>query len=223
MFAVKMLKVVIAQRMSVRYAGWNIFGKGSNKADMYELPEESKEMEEYQQQIQNLESEVREEYLESKRNKSRLSASHRQILQGSAPYEGTIFQYSNNHRSRKFKRGLLGRYGTKSGVNPGIAWPTEKDLDLGMTNRNSDLIWVFFSFFTRMRVFILSLAGYGFMLNLIAVILSELKAEFGYDVNPEDEIMKNRIAEREKVLVKEERERKKAARAEKEKEMKMKS
>lgn len=70
-------------------------------------------------------------------------------------------------RSRKFKRGLLGRYGTKSGVNPGIAWPTEKDLDLGMTNRNSDLIWVFFSFFTRMRVFILSLAGYGFMLNLI--------------------------------------------------------
>ena len=37
MFAVKMLKVVIAQRMSVRYAGWNIFGKGSNKTDMYEV------------------------------------------------------------------------------------------------------------------------------------------------------------------------------------------
>ena len=30
-------------------------------------------------------------------------------------------------------------------------------------------------------------------------ILGELKAEFGYDVNPEDEIMKGRIAEREKV------------------------
>ena len=39
MFAVKMLKVVMAQRMSVRYAGWNIFGKGSNKADMYEVSE----------------------------------------------------------------------------------------------------------------------------------------------------------------------------------------
>jgi len=61
------------------------------------------------------------------------------------------------------------------------------------------------------------------MIILYVQILSELKAEFGYDVNPEDEIMKNRIAEREKVLVKEERERKKAARAEKEKEMKMKS
>ena len=29
----------MAQRMSVRYAGWNIFGKGSNKADMYEVSE----------------------------------------------------------------------------------------------------------------------------------------------------------------------------------------
>jgi len=37
MFAVNMLKVVVAQRMSVRYAGWNIFGKGSNKADMYQV------------------------------------------------------------------------------------------------------------------------------------------------------------------------------------------
>ena len=27
----------MAQRMSVRYAGWNIFGKGSNKVDMYEV------------------------------------------------------------------------------------------------------------------------------------------------------------------------------------------
>ena len=37
MFAVNMLKVVVAQRMSVRYAGWNLFGKGSNKADMYQV------------------------------------------------------------------------------------------------------------------------------------------------------------------------------------------
>ena len=32
-----MLKVVGIQRTSVRYAGWNIFGKGANKADMYEV------------------------------------------------------------------------------------------------------------------------------------------------------------------------------------------
>ena len=45
-------------------------------------------------------------------------------------------------------------------------------------------------------------------------ILAELKEEFGYDVNPNDEIMKRKIQEREKVLVKEERELKKKMRAE---------
>ena len=46
-------------------------------------------------------------------------------------------------------------------------------------------------------------------------ILAELKEEFGYDVNPTDEIMKTRIQDREKVLAKEERELKKQIRAEK--------
>ena len=45
-------------------------------------------------------------------------------------------------------------------------------------------------------------------------ILAELKEEFGYDVNPSDEIMKTKIQEREKVLIKEERELKKKMRAE---------
>jgi len=43
-------------------------------------------------------------------------------------------------------------------------------------------------------------------------VLAEMKAEFGYDVNPEDVSMKNRIEEREKVLLKEEREIKKKKR-----------
>merc|ERR1712083_303994 len=42
-----------------------------------------------------------------------------------------------------------------------------------------------------------------------AKVLAELKAEFGYDVNPMDESMAIRIAERETVLRKEEREMKK--------------
>lgn len=46
-------------------------------------------------------------------------------------------------------------------------------------------------------------------------ILAELKEEFGYDVNPDDEIMKTRILDREKVLAKEDRELKKQLRAEK--------
>ena len=43
-------------------------------------------------------------------------------------------------------------------------------------------------------------------------VLAEMKAEFGYDMNPEDVSMKNRIEEREKVLLKEEREIKKKKR-----------
>ena len=46
-------------------------------------------------------------------------------------------------------------------------------------------------------------------------VLAELKLEFGYNINPEDNYMKERIAEREKVIMKEEREAKKAAKKEK--------
>ena len=41
-------------------------------------------------------------------------------------------------------------------------------------------------------------------------MLAELKEEFGYNVNPLDNYMKERIAEREKALIKEEKEVKKA-------------
>merc|ERR1712029_686757 len=37
-------------------------------------------------------------------------------------------------------------------------------------------------------------------------VLAELKLEFGYNINPEDNYMKERIVEREKVIIKEERE-----------------
>ena len=50
-------------------------------------------------------------------------------------------------------------------------------------------------------------------------MLAELKEEFGYEVNPNDEIMSTKIQEREKVLMKEERELKKKLRSEKLKEM----
>lgn len=46
-------------------------------------------------------------------------------------------------------------------------------------------------------------------------ILAELREEFGYNVNPQDNYMKERIAEREKAIMKEEREAKKAAKKEK--------
>ena len=46
-------------------------------------------------------------------------------------------------------------------------------------------------------------------------VLAELREEFGYNVNPQDNYMKERIAEREKALIKEEKEVKKAQKKEK--------
>ena len=46
-------------------------------------------------------------------------------------------------------------------------------------------------------------------------ILAELREEFGYNVNPNDNYMKERIAEREKAILKEEKEAKKAAKKQK--------
>jgi len=253
----KMLKLVTGQLCSapvtarvtpVRFASWNPFSKkGGNKADIYEVPEESQEMEEYQKQIKMLEAEVREEYIESKRNKSRLSASDRQILQGRPPHVGVIFEYSDKHRSQKFKRSILGRYGIKSGVNPAIAWPSDKDLDLAreweslyqpeplsktiedirlaeeaVIQKRKEREDKIDANLEKLEAQIKAWQNRVSSRNKAAdndrarreKVLAELKTEFGYDVNPEDESMKTRIAEREKALIKEERELKKKLRKE---------
>merc|ERR1712210_357954 len=46
-------------------------------------------------------------------------------------------------------------------------------------------------------------------------VLEELRLEFGYVINPEDNYMKGRISERERVLIKEEKEKKKQEKKEK--------
>ena len=47
-------------------------------------------------------------------------------------------------------------------------------------------------------------------------VLEELRLEFGYVINPEDNYMKGRISERERVLIKEEKEKKRQEKKEKE-------
>jgi len=238
------------QNMGVRSASsWNPFKKGNKKSEMYEVPEESEEMQEYQKQLETLEREARDEYIQSKRNKSRLSASDRQILHGKPPYVGVSFQYNDAHRSRKFKQSMFGRYGSKStGINPGELWPTQNDVELAKEYENlyqpapvrqmiddinkskEDLKQ---KRMARERLIAENMAKHDAQLaawqsrvnsrSLLAQgamdrrnrILAELKEEFGYDVNPTDEIMKTRIQDREKVLAKEERELKKQIRAEK--------
>lgn len=215
---------------------------------MYEIAEESEEMSQYQKQIEDMEREARDEYIQSRRNKSRLSASDHQILNGKPPYVGVSFQFFDFHKGRKFKRSMLGRYGSKStGINPGELWPTERDVQLAKE-------WESLYQPTPIRQMIddVNQSKQGLVQKRLAReelidenlkkhevhlaawqnrvnnktrlaqgaterrnrILAELKEEFGYDVNPQDELMKTKIQEREKVLVKEDRELKKKMRAE---------
>lgn len=93
--------------------------------------EELSKIELYQQQVEEMEKEAKAEYIQSKRNKSKLSASDRQILHGEPPYQGLMFEYNSNHRSKEFKRSMVNQYGVaKIGVEPGIAWPTDKEVAL---------------------------------------------------------------------------------------------
>ena len=95
-----------------------------------EEAETEKQVEERKRYIREIEKDSREEYIQSRRNKSRLTASHRQIINGKPPYEGLVFEYEDKHRSKDFKRKMLARYGVRSGVDPAISWPTDEELEL---------------------------------------------------------------------------------------------
>ncbi|XP_043266708.1 growth arrest and DNA damage-inducible proteins-interacting protein 1 [Venturia canescens] len=65
--------------------------------------------------------------LNTRRNKSRLSEEHYNVIHGNRPYEedGPAF----HHYTWQWKRKMLGRYGIEgSGVHPGVAWPTKEDI-----------------------------------------------------------------------------------------------
>jgi len=229
------------------------FWKKSETSD--EVPdialEESKDgPETYERELAQQEKEAMAEFIESKRLKSKLSASHRQILMGEPPHEGHLFEYTAEHKSKEFKRSLLSKYGRrKTGVSPSQCWPTDKELELAQEWERlyqeqslRDLISQ-----TRKNIEDRRLARLqreeevdknlakmelqikqwrdkqGAKTRLQDAererrerILAELKLEFGYNVNPEDNYMKERIETREKAIIKEER----AAKAERKKEMK---
>ncbi|KAL0105164.1 hypothetical protein PUN28_016660 [Cardiocondyla obscurior] len=64
--------------------------------------------------------------LAKKQNKSRLTEAHRNILMGVRPYEQPVEWY---HKTVRYKRRMLGRYGLKSVDEPaGFAWPLLKEV-----------------------------------------------------------------------------------------------
>jgi len=67
-----------------------------------------------------------DDQIEAKRNKSRLNAPHWRKIHGEVPYPEPAFW---THHTVKYKRMMYARYGEKCGENPGIMWPTKKDLE----------------------------------------------------------------------------------------------
>ena len=93
--------------VSVRLASpkgsrWKFWAKeGKEEEESLELPSEA-DMFSMQQEEYRREAEM--EAVQQKRNKSRLAASHRQMLRGEAPNNGLRFEYSRHHHSQEFKR-----------------------------------------------------------------------------------------------------------------------
>ena len=76
--------------------------------DVEEDADEAEEKE-YLRSLEEKEREARAEYIEERRNKSRLSASHRQIVKGEMPYVGSIFHYHSGHVSKEHKRSQMSK------------------------------------------------------------------------------------------------------------------
>ena len=225
---------------------WKFWKKEEVKV---EEVEELDELEMFHKQQEEYRMEEEAERMEQRRNKSRLSASHRQMLRGEPPNVGLRFEYGRVHHSQEFKRKMFGTYGEKrTDVDPGICWPTDKHLELaseweklyqekplidqikdakaGIAKRKEDRMKreaAVEAGLARMDAQIKQWKARVNTKNAQAEherarrekVLAELREEFGYNVNPNDNYMKERIAEREKALMKEEKEAKKAARKEK--------
>lgn len=71
------------------------------------------------------EANIKEQELERKRNKSKLSTAHRNILLGKPPYSTVMH---SSHDTLKYKRKLYGKYGNESGVDVCLCWPTKEEL-----------------------------------------------------------------------------------------------
>lgn len=69
---------------------------------------------------------AREAEIEKKRNISRLSPAHFNLMNGRRPYETAMCLA---HRTVKYNRKLYGKYGSASGVNPNLCWPTQNDIE----------------------------------------------------------------------------------------------
>ncbi|CAH0721421.1 unnamed protein product, partial [Brenthis ino] len=69
---------------------------------------------------------AREAEIEKKRNKSRLSENHYNVIHDKRPY---VEPKCLVHLTVKYNRKMYGKYGIASGVNPSICWPTKQEIE----------------------------------------------------------------------------------------------
>ncbi|CAH2260505.1 growth arrest and DNA damage-inducible proteins-interacting protein 1 [Pararge aegeria] len=72
------------------------------------------------------EFQAREAEVKKKRNKSRLSAAHFNLVNDRRPYEEP---HCLAHLTVKYNRKMYGKYGVASGVNPSLCWPSRKEIE----------------------------------------------------------------------------------------------
>lgn len=72
------------------------------------------------------ETRAKDAEIEKKRNISRLSPAHFNVVNDRRPYE---VPKSLAHLTVKYHRKMYGKYGMESGVNPSLCWPSKKDIE----------------------------------------------------------------------------------------------
>ena len=232
---------------------WKLTKLWSGKTEEENFPqpeEEASELEVLEKQMEDFSRENELQDLQKKRNKSRLSASDKNLLHGvNPPDRGLKYPYGKFQQGKEYRRRMLAQYGSElTGVDPAMSWPTGEELRLAadwerlyqdkplaeqIAQVNRDIEQRKANRMAREKDIEQSLAKMDTQIkqwrqrvntkNMQAEmergrrerVLAELREEFGYNVNPQDNYMKERIAEREKALIKEEKELKKAQKKEK--------
>ena len=232
---------------------WKLTKLWSGKSEEENFPqpeEEASELEVLEKQMEDFSRENELQDLQKKRNKSRLSASDKNLLHGvNPPDRGLKYPYGKFQQGKDYRRSMLAQYGSElTGVDPAMSWPTGEELRLAadwerlyqdkplaeqIAQVNRDIEQRKANRMAREKDIEQSLAKMDTQIkqwrqrvntkNMQAEmergrrerVLAELREEFGYNVNPHDNYMKERIAEREKALIKEEKEIKKAQKKEK--------
>ena len=227
---------------------WKLTKLWSGKTEEENFPqpeEEASELEVLEKQMEDFSRENEIQDLQKKRNKSRLSASDKNLLHGvNPPDRGLKYPYGKFQLGKEYRRRMLAQYGADlTGVDPAMSWPTREELRLAadwerlyqdkplaeqIAQVNRDIEQRKANRVAREKDIEESLAKMDTQIkqwrqrvntkNMQAEmergrrerVLAELREEFGYNVNPHDNYMKERIAEREKALIKEEKELKKA-------------